>query len=96
MQDSLTSLPEGGAGGEQELRALGEILTKLENAVQHDISLRMTQHRSGRSPKSIHAEALTALTQLIQERERRAVYGMHEDIMQDNLKIGTEPDQALI
>lgn len=40
---------------------LEEIVTKLENAVQRDIQLRLTQHRSGRSPKSTHAEAIAAI-----------------------------------
>lgn len=36
---------------------LDEILTKLENAVQHDLIIREQGRRSGRSPKSIHSEA---------------------------------------
>lgn len=40
---------------------LEEILTTLENTVQNDIALRQSQSKSGRSPKSIHAEALAKL-----------------------------------
>lgn len=41
------------------------ILTTLENAVSQDTALRITQHRSGRSPKSTHAEAVRQIYELI-------------------------------
>lgn len=34
-----------------------DILTKLENDVAHDVTKRITQHSSGKSPKQSHAEA---------------------------------------
>lgn len=43
-----------------------EILTRLENAVQHDLIIRK-QGRTGKSPKSIHLEALQELTTAIME-----------------------------
>lgn len=43
-----------------------EILTRLENAVQHDLIIRK-QGRTGKSPKSIHLEALQELTTAIEE-----------------------------
>lgn len=41
-----------------------EVLTNLENAVARDVALRIQQNRSGRSPKSIHREALNKITEL--------------------------------
>jgi hypothetical protein len=49
---------------------LDEILTQLENAVARDIQLRLTQHRSGRSPKSSHAEAKAKIARLIALKQR--------------------------
>lgn len=54
--------------GENELDV---ILTKLENAVQHDLIMR-EQGRSGRSPKSIHAEARAAIAAYVSTKEREA------------------------
>lgn len=52
---------------------LNRILERLENEVAHDIQLRLTQHRSGRSPKSIHREAIAAITAAYAEAIRGAV-----------------------
>ena len=49
----------------KDVISVDTILAKLENEVARDISLRMTQHRSGRSPKSIHAESKTLLHSLL-------------------------------
>lgn len=40
---------------------LDEILTQLENAVARDVQLRITQHVSGKSPKSSHFGAKAAI-----------------------------------
>ena len=60
--------PPSPAGGELEA-----ILTKLENAVAYDVALRQSRSRSGRSPKSTHAEALQAIEQLYNQRFEAAL-----------------------
>lgn len=53
-------------------QAIDEVLIKLENDVAHDVQKRITQHSSGRSPKSSHAEAKAALSQLLANEVRKA------------------------
>lgn len=55
-----------------------EILTRLENAVQHDLIIRK-QGRTGKSPKSIHLEALQELTRAI-----RGIIGPRLDELGDD------------
>lgn len=50
-------------------QTIDEILTKLENEVAQDVANRIHQNRSGRSPKSSHAEAKAKLSALLVEAE---------------------------
>lgn len=61
------------------------ILTRLENEVARDVALRVQQHRSGRSPKSSHAEARAAIEQLIAEARIEAKEE-HRDDLKDILR----------
>ncbi len=71
-------------------RTIEAILTKLENEVSRDTALRVTQNRSGRSPKSSHAEATQALERLmLQERIdelKNYVFGADSHHVQNRLK----------
>lgn len=47
--------------------SIEKILTTLENEVARDITKRITQHTSGRSPKSSHYKAKAQLVTLIEQ-----------------------------
>lgn len=51
---------------------LDEILTRLENAVARDVTMRTMHHSATRSPKSVHRDAKQALTKLIADEKREA------------------------
>ncbi len=57
-------------------KTVAEILTRLENAVAYDVTKRVLNHQSGRSPKSSHLEAITALNEL---RKADMAYVIGED-----------------
>lgn len=60
-------------------KTVEEILTKLENDVAHDVTQRVLHHKSGRSPKSSHLEAITALNEL-RKADAEAIIGEYEKV----------------